>query len=380
MSKILIDSTLNSGISEMFNLANKIGGDLIRFETGGVDLPTPERIIKSASDAMFIGETNYAPYKGIDSLRESIIKKLELKNKISKNIDDILVTAGGSEALFLTFQALFEKGDEIIISDPSWPHFVEMIKFSGGVAVPAQFISRDGQKVDLDIVERLITTKTRAILINSPHNPTGAVLSKKDLERVVEIAEKYKLIIISDEVYEDFVYGSNKHISIGSLYDNVISIYSLSKTYAMCGWRLGYVAANPELVDRMTKLHMYSITCIPRFIQTAGKAALDGDQSDVRNMVKIYESRRNLLVNRLNGIDNINCPMPKGALYAWPDISKYGNSKEIAIKLLQKAGCVTVPGSAFGAGGEGRLRLAMSLSEEEINKGIDKIQESISDI
>lgn len=373
MPKNLIETSKLSGISEMFNLANEINGDLIRFETGGVDFDTPKHIINSANQAMLDGKTNYSPYKGTDDLRNAIISKLERKNGIIKKLDDIIVTNGASQALFLTFQALLNKGDEVVLADPSWPHFSEMIKLSEGVPVEVPFLSKDGQGFDATSLENSITSKTRIILINSPHNPTGAVLSKKDLEEVAEIAADKRLTVISDEVYEDFVYDSNKHVSIGSMHENTISIYSFSKTYAMCGWRLGYIAADPKLVNAMVKLHVYSVTCIPPFVQIAGQTALDGDQSSVSKMAKTYEKRRDRMVNGLNSISGIKCPKPKGSLYVWPDTSKYGKSKDVAIRLLKKGKCVTVHGSAFGSEGEGRLRLSLSLDEKQINEGIKRI-------
>lgn len=374
MSKGLVEASNLSGISEMFNLANGIKGDLVRFETGGVDLPTPSHIIKSANAAMLDGKTNYAPYNGTDGFRNAIVNKLELKNKIHKKMEDILVTAGASEALFLAFQAMLEKGDEVVLANPSWPHFAEMIKLAEGVPVDVPFLSGDGQRFDASVLENSITSKTRIILINSPHNPTGAILSKKELEQVAEIAMDKRLPVISDEVYEDLVFDSNKHTSIGSMYDEVISVYSLSKTYAMCGWRVGYIAANPKLVEAMVKLHVYSVTCIPSFIQIAGQTALEGDQSSVSEIVKIYEGRRNRLVNGLNSIPGIKCPVPKGALYTWPDISQYGSSEDVARRLLDHGHCVTVHGSAFGSKGDGKLRLSLSLDEDRIKEGIKRIR------
>jgi aspartate/methionine/tyrosine aminotransferase len=359
----------------MYNLANSMGGDLVRFETGGVDFPTPDHIVKSANAAMLEGKT---PYKGNDGLRSAIAAKLERKNGIHKSTEEIMVTTGGSEALFLVFQAMINKGDEVIVANPSWPHFAEMIKLSGGLPVEVPFISKDGQKFDAAPLERAITSRTRAILINSPHNPTGNVLSEDELKQIADLAGQKGIPVISDEVYEDLVYDSNRHVSIGSLYDNVISLYSFSKTYAMCGWRLGYLAADVKLIDTMTKLHIYSVTCVPSFIQMAGQTALEGDQSGVSDMVKAYKQRRNCLINGFNSIPNIKCPIPKGALYAWPDVSYYGKSNDIAKRLVEKARCVTVPGSAFGSSGEGRLRLSLSLSEDRINEGIRRMKEAFS--
>ncbi len=377
MARELIEASRLSGINEMYNLANRMGGDLVRFETGGVDFPTPSHIVKSASDAMSEGKTNYSPYKGHDGLRSAISAKLERKNGIRRGIEEIMVTTGGSEALYLVFQAILGSGDEVIISNPSWPHFAEMIKLSGGVPAGVPFISKDGQRFDAAALENGITPRTRAILINSPHNPTGNVLSKDELEQVAEIAGRKGIPVVSDEVYEDLVYDSNKHVSIGSMYSNVISLYSFSKTYAMCGWRLGYIAADAKLIDAMTKLHIYSVTCVPSFIQMAGQTALEGDQSGVKEMVKAYERRRNRLVKGLNSIPNVRCPLPKGALYAWPDISHYGSSKDVARRLVEQGRCVTVHGSAFGSEGEGRLRLSLSLSEERIDEGVKRVKEEL---
>jgi aspartate/methionine/tyrosine aminotransferase len=301
---------------------------------------------------------------------------LEKVNGIRKSKEDILVTAGASGALFLVFQALLNRGDEVLLADPSWPHFAEMIKLSGGTTTGVPFISKDGKEFDAAALENSITGKTKVLLINSPHNPTGAVLSRKNLEEIAKIAEKRKLKVISDEVYEDFVYDLNKHDSIGSFYDNSISVYSFSKTYAMCGWRLGYVGADAHTVELMTKLNLYSITCIPPFIQMAGIAALEGDQSSVQEMVRRYRNRRDILVKGLNEINGIKCPSPNGSIYVWPDVSGLGESRSIAESLVKKSKCVTVPGEVFGANGNGRLRLSLSIDESRINEGLKRIKEA----
>jgi len=380
VSKEELDEIRFSGIGEMFNLANRIGGDLIRFETGDVDFATPAHIVESATEQLHNGLTHYAPYKGYDTLRQAIVNKLALKNRITKSLEDILVTSGGSGALYLAFQALLSEGDEVIISNPSWPHFAEMIRLAGGVPVEAPFISRDGREFDSAILENAITSKTRIILVNSPHNPSGAVLNKKDLREIAAIAEKCGATVLSDEVYESFVFDSNEHESIATISDNVVSVYSFSKTYAMCGWRLGYISANPILVERMTKLNLYSVTCIPPFIQLAGLAALEGDQTCVYEMVHAYQKRRDQLVTGLNAIPGVKCPSPRGSVYVWPDISYYGDSRNVAKQLVEKAKCVTVPGCVFGSNGEGRLRLSLSLDEAKIAKGIARLGEGLQSI
>lgn len=374
MGRLELEKSKFSGIGQMFNLANNLGGDIIRFETGDVDFPTSAHIIDYACNKLRQGFTHYAPYQGYDKLREAIVNKLDQFNHIEKKSEELLITAGASGALFLSFHALLKKGDEVILANPSWPHFLEMIKFAGGVPKLIPFISADGQKFFPEVLEGAITTKTKAILINSPHNPTGFIFTKKELGKIAEIAEKSNIIIISDEVYENFTYGSNRHYSIGSLYDNVISVYSFSKTYAMCGWRLGYIASNSMLTSLMTKLSMYDITCVPLFIQMAGLAALKGDQSGISKMVNVYKDRCKSIVDGLNSIDGIKCVMPKGSIYVWPDVSNLGNSDYVAETLVKKSRCVTVPGEVFGSEGKGRLRLALSLDKNRIEEGIERIR------
>jgi aminotransferase len=376
MGRLELEKSRFSGIGKMFNLANSMGGDLVRFETGDIDFPTPKHIVDFAHDELKQGFTHYAPYQGYERLREAIVNKLRKFNNIEKKQEDLLITSGASGALFLAFQALLKRNDEVILADPSWPHFDEMIKFANGVARPTPFLSADGQRFLPEVLEDAITKRTKVILLNSPHNPTGFVFTKKDLQKIADIAEKSNITVISDEVYESFTYGLNTHYSIGAVYDKVVSVYSFSKTYAMCGWRLGYVASNRILSELMTKLSLYSVTCIPPFIQMAGLAALEGNQKSVKNMVKTYANRCYTLANNLNSIDGMSCKMPKGSIYVWPDVSKIGNSFQVAEELVRKSKCVTVPGEVFGRGGKGRLRLAVSLSSMQIREGLKRIRET----
>lgn len=376
-----IRNTKFSGIGEMINLANKTGGDIIRLETGDIDFSPPKSIAEGIEEAFKEGFTHYTPFKGYIDLREAIVQKLKMENGIETDPENILVTSGGSMGLFIALFSMLNPGDEIIITDPSWCHFEETIKLSGARIKTIPLTEENKFKIDINTLDNSISRKTKMLLINSPHNPTGSVLDRKLIEDIAEIAEKHKIIILADEEYEKFVYDNREHYSIGSVYENTITVQSFSKTYAICGLRLGYLVAKKEFIDEMTKLNLYTIICAPSICQRAVLGAMKKEKTFTKDVVSEFEKRRNILADGLNKIDGIKCARPEGGTYVWPNISQLRKSSyEVAKYFVEKARVVTVAGSVFGKNGEGYLRLSLGAPTEKIIEAVDRIKEAVMDM
>jgi len=383
MGKIVSDKMKNikfSGIGEMVNLANKIGGDIIRLETGDIDFSPPRSILNGIVEAFERGFTHYAPFKGYDDLREAIAQKLKVENRIDADPENILITGGGSMGLFIALYSMLNPEDEIIITDPAWCHFEEIIKLCGARITTIPLIEENKFKINISALDNSISKKTKMLLINSPHNPTGSILDKKLIEGIAKIAEKNSIIILADEEYEKFVYDNRKHYSIGSIYENTITVQSFSKTYAICGLRIGYIVAKKEFIDEMTKLNLYTIICAPSICQRAVLKALKGEKTFTQEMVSEFEKRRNVLADGLNKIDGIKCIRPEGSPYVWANISGLEkNSYEIAKYFAEKAKVATVAGSVFGNNGAGYLRFSLAAPIEKIIEAVNRIKKTVAD-
>jgi aminotransferase len=368
-----------SPIREMFNMASKME-NVISFALGEPDFTTPKNIIDAACAGLQDGQTHYTLNAGIKPLREAISKSLRKVNKIEVDPDnEIIVTAGGMEALILCMMALISQGDEVIITNPYWPNHPAQVTMCGGVPRFVEVYEKNGFIYNPENLEKAINEKTKAILINSPANPTGGVADRDVLERIAEIAIKHDLYVISDEVYKHFVYDNAEFVSISSLdgmKERTIVIDSFSKTYAMTGWRLGYAAGPSDVIQNMIKLHENVAACNSQFTQSAGVEALEGDQESLRFMIDKYASRRDLIVNGINGIEGLSCIKPKGAFYVFMNVAKTGlSSQEFALRLLKEKGVVVVPGTGFGDAGEGFVRLSYATSEENILEGLSRIKD-----
>lgn len=368
-----------SGIGEMINRANKMGEDVIRLETGDIDSVPPTSIADGVMEAFNNGFTHYAPFSGYDDLKNAIAQKLTIENKIDSNSENILITSGGSMGLFIALCSLLDPQDEILITDPSWCHFEEIAKLCGGRVRTIPLLEKNRFQIDIDTLENSISKNTKIFLINTPHNPTGSVLEKKLIEEIAEVAERHEVIILADEEYEKFVYDNKKHYSIGSVYEDTITVQSFSKTYAMCGLRVGYITAKKEFVDEMTKLNLYTIICAPSICQKAVLRALENEETFVKEMVEEFEKRRNIVTDGLNKIGGITCAKPEGSTYVWPNISNLGIcSYEMANCLVEKAKVATVAGSVFGKYGEGHLRLSLSAPKERLIDAINRIDNFVT--
>jgi len=367
-----------SGIREMFDRARHYS-NVINLGIGEPDYPTPDIIIESAINALQKGLTKYTPNAGILELREAVMYKLFTENRLKgTGEDNIIVTTGASEAIILSLFALTDPGDEVIVPVPCWPNYIGQITLAGLKPVPVETFKKDRFHIRCDSLKEAISPKTKAIIINSPSNPTGAVLSIDELEQIGRIAKENKLMIISDEPYEKLVYDEKTHFSIGAIdgmNGNVLTVNSFSKTYSMTGWRVGYIHGPKSIISKMAKLQENLSSCVNAPSQYACVKALAVSSGEIDKMRASYLQRRKIIVEGLNSLPGVSCLWPEGAFYVFPDVSALGrNSREIAFEWLDKCQVVTVPGSAFGSAGEGFLRLSFASGEKSINDAIERIR------
>lgn len=368
-----------SGIRKMFDLAEQ-HEDAIKLTVGEPNFDTPLNIREAAKKAIDEGNTHYSPNAGIKELRQAVADKYKGYPK-EYDFENVIITVGGLEALALAMLTTIDPGDEVIIPDPAFPNYEGQILMAGGkpVAVPAY--EENDFKIRAEDIEKAITPKTKAILLNSPSNPLGSVLSKSDVQAIAEIAEKYDLIVYSDEVYEKIIFDNCESFSmakIPEIQDRVIIINSFSKSYAMTGWRLGYIVADKKIVSKMITLQEGMVSCVPTFIQVAGIEALTGPQNALEKMIKDYARRRDILIDGLNNIPGMTCKKSSGSFYAFANIKSFGKtSMEFAEELVKEAGVVAVPGSAFGKMGEGYMRFVFANSDENLIEAVRRIHEFV---
>jgi aspartate/methionine/tyrosine aminotransferase len=370
-----------SGIRVIFDMAAKIP-DVVRLEAGEPDFNTPKHICEAAERAMKEGKTHYTSSWGTPDLRKALAEKARRDNHIDADPEsEVVVTAGGSCAVNIGLLSTINPGDEVLIPDPSWPHYEVCVKLSEGVPVPYQLHEDKGFNPDIEDLASRITNKTKMIILSTPSNPTGAVISRHDVEAIAQLAIEHDLMVLSDEVYEKMVYQGFEHFSVASIpemKDRTITVNSFSKTYAMTGWRLGYAIANRQVAAEMAKLNLFSNSCPSSIAQTAGVAALTGPQDDLWKMMSEYTKRRTIMVDGLNKINGFSCQKPGGAFYVFPNISQTKVSCwDLAMFLLKEAKVALVPGSAFGTYGEKFVRLSYSNSVENIKKALDRIEKNI---
>lgn len=371
-----LQNITESATLRISNLASELksqGKDIISFSLGEPDFTTPAHIIEAAKASLERGETHYTPSAGIPELRRAIAEKLKKDNKIETKPGNIIVTPGAKQAIFEVILSVLREGDEAIIFDPAWVSYDPCVKLSGARTVWAP-TRRDKGFTPVDIGE-YITEKTKLIVINSPCNPTGGVYGKETLKEIADIAIDKNIFVLSDEIYEKIIYDK-EHLSIGAMdgmQDLTITVNGFSKAYAMTGWRLGYVSAPKEVYEQMLKLHSHSVSQATSFVQYAGLAALQGDQTPVAAMVREFRARRNLLVRGLNKL-GIKCAKPDGAFYAFADVSEYGSGEAIAELLLNKAFIATTPGSAFGSLGNDFIRISYATSQERIKEALRRME------
>jgi len=359
------------------------GKSVVHFEIGEPDFNTPENVKEAGIKAIKENYTHYSPTQGILELREAVAEYISKTRDIKVTPDEVIITPGGKDVIFSTMLSLLDEGDEAIYPNPGYPIYESAIRLVGAKPVPMPLREENDFAFDRHEFEKLVTPKTRLIVINSPANPTGGILSYEDLEFIADIAKKNDIMILSDEIYSRIIY-EGKFVSIASLpgmKERTVILDGFSKTYAMTGWRLGYAVANKEVIEALKRVAVNSFSCVATFVQMAGVEALRGPQDEPERMRKEYEERRNLIVKGLNEIPGFSVKMPKGAFYAFPNVKKLGKpSKELADYLLYEAGVCTLSGTAFGEYGEGYLRFSYATSKENIIEGLKRVKQAIEKI
>ena len=354
------------------------GKSIVHLEIGEPDFDTPEHIRDAAKQALDDGFTHYGASAGQIELREAIAKHQTERQGYDVSADSVIVTPGGKPVMFFTIMALVEQGVEVIYPNPGFPIYESMINYMGGIAVPMQLNEESGYNADIDNLRSLITPRTKLIIINSPNNPCGSVIPELDLEKIAEMAVENDLVVLADEIYKDMYYGDQEHVSITKfpgMRERTVILDGFSKSYAMTGWRLGYGVFPDFLVEPVTRLMTNSVSCTSVFSQMAAIAALEGPQDSVAAMMEEFTKRRDLVVEGLNSLPGITCPVPKGAFYAFPNIRGTGmSSQEFANKALYEAGVALLAGTAFGAFGDGYIRISFANSQENLLEAIERLR------
>ncbi|NFH68739.1 pyridoxal phosphate-dependent aminotransferase [Clostridium botulinum] len=368
------------------------GIDVVSFGAGEPDFNTPQNIINAAIKAMEEGKTKYTPAGGILELKEVICKKFEKDNNLEYKTSQITISTGAKQCLANVFMAILNPGDEVLIPVPYWVSYPELVKLADGVPVFVETVKENNYKYTIEDLEKYVTNKTKAILLNSPNNPTGTIYHEEELKEIASFAKKHDIFIVSDEIYEKLIYDNEEHISIASLsedaYKRTIVINGVSKTYAMTGWRLGYVAADEKVTKLMTSIQSHMTSNVNSITQYAAIEAISGPEEELEKMIKEFENRRNFMLDKLSKINELSVLRPNGAFYIMVNIEKYlnttfkgnsiTNSVEFSKVFLEEEKVAVIPGSGFGL--ENYIRLSYATSMDIIEKGIDRLSIFLSKI
>lgn len=371
-----------SGIRRFFDVASKME-NVISLGVGEPDFVTPWAIRDMAIASIEDGFTSYTANPGLLELREEIANYMERKYHLSYQPENqIIVTIGASQALDTVFRSLLNPGEEVLIIEPAFVSYAALVTMAGGKPIPVSTWAENGFKVTAEQIEKAITARTKAILLCSPNNPTGAFLNKQDLSAIAEVVKKHNLIVVSDEIYAELTYDED-YDSIATLpgmYERTIVINGFSKAFAMTGWRLGYVCAPQPIIEVMLKIHQYTTMCAPHMLQHGAVEALRNGADQVEEMRKSYRRRRNYIVEALNQI-GLNCHLPGGAFYVFPSIQNTGlTSEQFAEQLLMKERVAVVPGNAFGESGEGYIRCSYATSLQQLQEAIRRIEKFLQSL
>ena len=369
-----INPSLTLGVTATAKKMRKEGKDVVSFGAGEPDFPTPTNIKTAAIKAINEDFTYYTPTAGIEPLRNAIVDKLRNFNNISYEPDQTIVSCGGKHSLYNIMQVMLDPKDEVLLNSPYWVSYIEQINLSG--AIP-KIVSKSDGKIDFDNMRKQVTNKTKLFILNSPANPDGTVSDENELRNLVDFALEHNLWIVSDEVYECFVYDGFKQLSIASLNDEIkektIISNSFSKTYSMTGWRIGYTAGPKDVIASIKKLQDHMTSNPTSIAQMAALEALTGPQESIKKMIEAFDKRRMVMVSRLNEMKGIDCKVPKGAFYAFPEIKNTGlTSMKFAERLLNEENTAVIPGVAFG--NDDNIRLSYATSMQEIERGMDRIE------
>ncbi len=372
-----------SGIRKFFDIAETMA-DVISLGVGEPDFPTPWQIRSAGIKSLEESKTRYTSNRGLGKLRETIAEYTAKKYGVQYEPDnEILVTVGGSEAIDMSIRAIVNAGEEVIIPQPSYVCYEPIVKMVGGIPVIIETKAENQFKITPEELKNAISSKTKALILPYPCNPTGAIMEKQDLEAIAEVLRGTDIIVISDEIYAELTYGGNKHVSVASIdgmKERTILINGFSKAFSMTGWRLGYACGPKELMTQITKIHQFAIMCAPTVSQYAAIAAMTSCDEVVAEMVEEYDMRRRLIVNGFNKL-GLTCHEPKGAFYAFPSIKSTGlTSEEFCEKLLYSKQVAVVPGTAFGDCGEGFIRASYCYSTDHIKKALERIGEFLEEL
>jgi len=359
------------------------GRKIIHMEIGEPDFDTPDNIKKAGMDAIRRGYTTYCPSAGLMELRKTVAEQVSESREISVDPEEVVITPGAKPIIFFGILACINPGDEVIYPNPGYPIYESMINYVGGKAVPLPLDEEKDWRFSIDDLKARITKKTKMIVLNSPQNPTGGILTEQDLREIAALAIRHDLWVMSDEAYSAINY-TGKHKSIitePGMKDRTILLDCHSKTYAMTGWRLGYGVVNKKLAQHITRLVTNSVSCTPPFIQCAGIEAINGPQSDTAKMVREFKRRRDIIVKGLNSIPGFTCTNPSGAFYVFPNVKKVNmNCLQLADHLLNEAGVACLSGTCFGENGFGYLRFSYANSVENIRKGLALVKDAVKRI
>jgi len=371
------------GTETAFEVLNKAralerqGKNIIHLEIGEPDFDTPSNVVEAGIDALRKGWTHYGPAAGLPELRQALADYVSKTRGVKVTSEEVVVVPGGKPIIFFTILALIDEEDEVIYPNPGFPIYESMIHYVGGRAVPIHLREDRDFSVDVNELASLINDRTRLIILNSPHNPTGGVMPRKDVEQIARVIGDRNITVLSDEIYSRLLFDGGEHFSIMSvpgMQERTILLDGFSKTYAMTGWRMGYGVMRPDLAAHIIRLMTNSNSCTASFTQVAGIEAIRGDQSSVDHMREEFQRRRDAFVAGLNKIKGFSCRMPKGAFYAFPNITQTGwKSKALADAFLEQAGVAALSGTAFGAFGEGYLRFSVANSLENLQQALDRI-------
>ena len=384
-----INTSITLAITAKAKALKAEGVDVVSFGAGEPDFNTPKNIIDAAIRAMEEGKTKYTPTAGIIELREAICNKLEKDNNLKYNPNQIIVSTGAKQCLADVFMAILNPGDEVIVPTPYWVSYPELIKLADGTPVFVEANEKAGYKYTIEDLEKVVTDKTKALVLNSPNNPTGTIYQKEELEVIAEFAKKHDILIISDEMYEKLIYDGEKHISIASLsqdaYERTVVINGVSKAYAMTGWRIGYAAAKEEIIKLMVSVQSH-VTSNPNSIaQYASVEALNGPTDELVKMIAEFDNRRKFMVKRIGEMEGLDIIYPKGAFYLMINVSSvYGkaingktinSSLDFSAELLEEEKVAVIPGAAFGL--DKFIRLSYATSQKDIEEGLNRIENFI---
>jgi aspartate aminotransferase len=367
-------------VAKQAEVLRRQGVDVVDFGPGEPDFDTPEHVREAGIQALREGLTHYAPSRGLLELRHAIAAKLSSQHGLEYDPEsEILVTPGAKQAVLEAVFTAVEPGDEVIVFEPGWATYGAIVQLAGGVPVPVQL--RDDFTIDPEVLDAALSERTRAMILGSPGNPTGHIVSESELELLARIARERDLLLISDEIYEQIVYSGYRVLSpasLPSMWERTVTVNGLSKAYAMTGWRLGYAAAPEPFIRQMLKVHEQSVTAATTFAQVGGIAALTGSQEPIRQMVADFARRREIVVDGLNALPGVRCLPPQGAFYVFPDISGTGMTGTDLAAILLRSGVAVTPGCGFGARWDTHIRLSFATSEERIRTGLKRMASALS--